>query len=267
MLGGSTGFEENFIDTPIAEILPVIQIRKQSLPANLQGGRLSPDAFGDRPIRDKFTLRLTQEGEEAPILRLELEKEKNRQLWDKMPQLQGVNVTERAKSGAIVLAVHPILSYNEIPLPVIVYERFGRGRTMAIMTASTWRWQMLQPYDDLSHERFWRQVARWLTLDSPPRLQMNLDHDSYSVGEMVEVQVQVADKTYTPVDDATVWLKITEPDGTIQDLQLQWNIEKDGIYQGSFMVQQEGAHLLDATAIGSSQQAQETIFADRPLGF
>ena len=267
MLGGSTGFEENFIDTPIAEILPVIQIRKQSLPANLQGGRLSPDAFSDRPIRNKFTLRLTPEGEEAPILRLAPEKEKNQQLWDKMPQLQGVNVTERAKSGAIVLAVHPILSYNEIPLPVIVYERFGRGRTMAIMTASTWRWQMLQPYDDLSHERFWRQVARWLTLDSPPRLQMNLDHDSYSVGEMVEVQVQVADKTYTPVDDATVWLKITEPDGTIQDLQLQWNIEKDGIYQGSFTVQQEGAHLLDATAVSSSQQAQETIFADRPLSF
>ena len=266
MLGGTTGFEEKFIETPIAEILPVIQIRQQFLPANLQGPELTSDALVDRPTREKFILRLTPEGEESPIMRLGLEME-NRQLWQKMPQLQGVNVTERAKSGATVLAVHPDLSFKDIPLPVIVQERYGRGRTMAIMTASTWRWQMLQPHDDLSHERFWRQLVRWLTKDSPPRLQITLNRDSFSLGERVEVQVQVSDKSYSPVDDATVWLKIKNPEGTIEDLRMQWNIEQEGVYQGSFVVRQEGVHLLDATAIISSRQKEETVLSNRPLSF
>ena len=115
-----------------------------------------------------------------------------------MPELQGINVTGRAKPGATVLAVHPTLRYQDHPLPVIAYERYGRGRTMAIMTASTWRWQMLMPHENLSHERLWRQVFRWLTTTSPPRLQLTLNRDSYSVGEQVEVQASVADKAYAP---------------------------------------------------------------------
>ncbi len=267
MLGGSTGFEENFMNTPIAEILPVIQIRQQSLPENLRGERVSGDALDDRPTGDKYNLRLTAQGEDSPMMRLGLEAEQNRQLWEKMPQLQGINVTRRAKSGATVLAVHPNLRFEDTPLPLIVHERYGRGRTMAIMTASTWRWQMLQPYEDLSHERFWRQVLRWLTVDSPPRIRMILDRESYSPGERVEIQIQVSDKTYTLLDDATVWLKIGKPDGTVEDMRLQWNIEQEGVYRGSFEVLQEGAYHLEASATTSSPQNEETILTKRPLSF
>ena len=201
------------------------------------------------------------------MMRLGLEVERNRQLWEKMPQLQGINVTKRAKPGATVLAIHPNLRFEDTPLPLIVHERYGRGRTMAIMTASTWRWQMLQPYEDLSHERFWRQVLRWLTVDSPPRIQMILDRESYSPGERVEIQIRVYDKTYTLVDDATVWLKISEPDGTVEDLRLQWNIEQEGVYQGSFDLLQEGVYHLEASATTSSPQIEEIILTKQPLSF
>ena len=37
-------------------------------------------------------------------------------------------------------------------------------------TAGSWRWQMLQPRQDMSHEIFYRQLLRWLVSDTPKRV-------------------------------------------------------------------------------------------------
>lgn len=254
ILGGATAFEDNFINTPIAEILPVVQVPETRLPSELRSGARK----GEHATGKKFTLHLTTAGEASPLMRLGIEAQVNRDLWAKMPQLQGINVTGHAKPGATVLATHPTLRYEDIPLPVIAYERYGRGRTMAIMTASTWRWQMLLPHEDLSHERFWRQIARWLVVDSLPRFALTFDQESYSVGETVTVQARLFDKTYLPVDDATVWLKITDASGAIQDLQLKWDIAEEGIYQGTFIVEKQGVFHLEASATTPAREIQET---------
>ena len=96
---------------------------------------------------------------------------------------------------------------------------------------------------------------------------MILDRESYSPGERVEIQIQVSDKTYTFLDDATVWLKISQPDGTVEDMRLPWNIEQEGVYRGSFEVLQEGVYHLEASATTSSPQNEETILTKRPLSF
>jgi uncharacterized membrane protein len=253
MLGGTTALEEGFIDSPIADVLPVTLLREAQLPPRFQGGT----PMGQHPTREKFSLRLTPEGEQAAILRLDLEEEVNRQLWQKMPQLQGINVTGPAKSGATVLAVHPTVNYGNEPLPVIAYQRYGSGRTMVIATAATWRWQMLLPHEDMSHERFWRQVLRWLSVSAPSRIELSLDKDSYGTGEEAKVRVSVADKAYAPVDDATVWLKVTDPTGTIRDVQLEWAIEDEGIYVGAFHVHREGVHKVEVTARMPSGEVEE----------
>jgi len=128
---------------------------------------------------------------------------------------------------------------------------------LAILTASTWRWQMLMPHEDTSHERFWRQLLRWLTSESPPQVELLMDHDSYSVGEHAQVRVSVSDKTFTPVNDATVWLKITDSSGSVQDIQLEWAIEEDGIYTGTFIVEHDGIYKLEATSTTPSREFGE----------
>ncbi|MBF0280522.1 MAG: hypothetical protein HQM13_22185 [SAR324 cluster bacterium] len=253
MLGGTTAFEENFIGTPIADILPITLLDQSQLPPELQGGLKK----GNHPTGEKFRLALTSAGREASLLRMGLEEEINSQLWSEMPELQGINVTGWAKPGAEVLATHPSLLYQERLLPVMAYQRYGRGRTMAIMTASTWRWQMLMPHKDQSHERFWRQILRWLSSNSPSRLELTLDHDSYSVGEQVIVQARVTDKNYSPINDATVWLQITDPAGALQDIQLKWDIGEDGIYRGTFMVQEEGVFRMDVSSTTFERDKQE----------
>ena len=254
MIGGSSAFDERFIASPITDILPVTLVPESQLPPGLRSGTRK----GERPTGEKFTLRLTEAGEQAAILRLGFERDTNRQLWDKMPQLQGVNVTGRVKPGATVLAVHPTLNYRNAPLPVIAYQRYGRGRTMVITTASTWRWQMLMPHDDMSHERFWRQVLRWLASPSPGPVALTLDQDAYEPGDEVRIRVSVSNKTYTPINEATVWLKVTDPEGTIQDVQLDWAIEEDGIYTGAFHVRNKGLYKLEVSstsALGKSGEA------------
>jgi len=247
MLGGSTAFEDSFFGSPIADVLPV------TLPGQAQLASQLRDGAGG----EKFSLRLTPEGEHTAILRLGLGGAENRQRWQKMPQLQGINVTGRAKPGATVLAVHPTLSLDNELLPVIAYEQYGRGRSMAITTASTWRWQMLLPHEDMSHERFWRQVLRWLASPAPSPVELSLDKDSYGVGEQVNVRARVSDSEYAPVNDATVWLKLTDSAGTIQDIQLEGTIDDQGIYTGAFKVRKVGIHTIDITATSLSGEAQE----------
>ncbi|UCD81775.1 MAG: hypothetical protein JSW26_10215, partial [Desulfobacterales bacterium] len=231
----------------------VTLLREAQLPPHLLDGT----RMDQHPGAKKFSLRLTSEGEQAAMLRLGLEGEMNRQRWQKMPQLQGINVTGRAKPGATVLAVHPDLSHGNQPLPVIAHQRYGRGRTMVIATAATWRWQMLLPHEDTSYERFWRQVLRWLAASAPSRVELSLDKDSYGTGEEAKVRVGISDAAYAPVDDATVWLKVTEPGGAIRDVQLEWAIEEEGIYVGAFEVHQEGIHKVEVTATAPSGETGE----------
>ena len=44
---------------------------------------------------------------------------------------------------------------------------YGRGRTAIFATGGSWRWQMLQPLADMSHEMFYRQLLRWVVSDTP----------------------------------------------------------------------------------------------------
>lgn len=250
MIGGSTAFDEGFIGTPIEDLLPVTLVHEKYLPPDLHGSGRK----GHHPTGRKFSLHLTAEGQRSTLLRLGVDDEANRKLWRDMPQLQGVNVTGRAKPGATVLAVHPTLRFQGNPLPVLAYERYGRGRTMAITTATTWRWQMLMPYEDTSHAKLWRQILRWLTTDTPARVEIVLERSRFSSGDDVKIRARVYDQRYEPVNNATVWLKITDPGEAIQDLRMGGNIEQAGEYGAAFSTSKPGVYKLEVSSSGDSRQ-------------
>ncbi len=250
MLGGTTAFDQAFIGTPIEDLLPVSLINEKYLPPELRGGV----AKGDHPTGQNFAPLLTDEGQRSMLLRLEIEDEVNQQLWRDMPQLQGLNVAGRAKPGATVLAAHPTLTFQGEPLPVFAYQRYGRGRTMSIMTATTWRWQMLKPHEDTTHERFWRQILRWLAASSPAPVEILLEHNQFSTGDEVPVKARVYDQVYEPVADATVWLKVTDPDGGVEDLQMQADVHQAGAYLASPTASKSGVYQLEVSSSGGLSQ-------------
>ena len=104
---------------------------------------------------------LTPLGAEHPALRLAFEPLANADLWRLVDPLAGVLPFRKTRDGATVLA------RTEEGLPLVVVQRYGKGRTMLIATDSTWRW-VLTPKDTARiHHRFWRQSLMWLAGQEP----------------------------------------------------------------------------------------------------
>lgn len=247
--------EDVYVDSRMADILPVTLVRGTQLPQYLQGGiRRGNHATGDlfRPV-------ITREGELSPILRLDAEDNNNRRLWSELPELQGVYVTGRVKPGATVLMEHPVLQHQNQALPIIATQRYGAGRSMAITTASTWRWQMLMHSTDDSHERLWRQIMRWLTVSAPERIEIDFDRGFYHVGDRVSVTATVLDERFQPDNNASLWLQLSDPMGQVRDMPMEWDIDEDGVYRSSFEVESEGVYrvLLDAVSAGATDMERE----------
>lgn len=248
--------DDTFADTVLGDILPVTPVRSEVLPAFLQGGIRR----GNHATGELFAPRLTSAGEFSPLLRLDSDDTVNRRLWSGMPALQGVYVTGRPKPGASVLLEHPVLQFQNQAVPVLATQRYGSGRSMALTTASTWRWQMLMPSDDESHQRIWRQSLRWLAQDALERITINFDRPFYNQGDPVNVSATVLNAEYEPDNNASLYLQRTSPLGDISDVAMNWDINEDGVYRSQFTADSEGIYrvLVDvASAAGTGIETEK----------
>ncbi|MFQ5770441.1 MAG: glutamine amidotransferase, partial [bacterium] len=240
MLGGIQAFAQGgYAQTAIEKVLPV------ELP--LQNGTVlaTPATF-----RDKFKLVLTPEGLRNPILQLSPVESDNRSWWAKLPDLEGYNPLGRAKPGATILAVHP-LSEIDNPKIILALQRYGRGRSMVFATSSSWLWQMGMPHEDMSHERFWRQMLRWLALTSPKLLESHLDKETYTPHEQVNLKVDIRDSTYRAIENATIKAVITTPSGQSVEIPFNWSSNGKVEYVGTYRPDEKGLYMIEITASSS----------------
>lgn len=232
--------DEEFINTPIADILPITLVEEGFLPAHLRGGIRR----GDHPTGELYYPRLTTNGEFSPLLRLAGDDSENLNKWRSLPELQGAYISGRIKPGATVLLEHPLLQYQEQALPIIASQRYGSGRSMSITTASTWRWQMMMPSEDQTHEILWRQLLRWLAVSAPERISVQFDREFYNVGDEVNVIATILNEEYEPDNNATLWMQTTDPQDQVTDVPMEWDIERDGVYRANFVAGEEGVFSL-----------------------
>jgi hypothetical protein len=248
--------DEDFVSTPIADMLPISLVEENFLPAHLRGGVRR----GEHLTGELYYPRITNSGEFSPLLRLAGEDAENRRLWQQLPELQGVYVTGRVKPGATVLVEHPLLQYQNQAIPVITSQRYGSGRTISVATASTWRWQMMLPSADQSHEVLWRQLLRWLSVSAPERISIDFDREFYNVGDEVNVTATVLNNEYEPDNDATLWMQTEDPLAALMDIPMEWDIEEDGVYRSSFTVEEEGVYsmLVDVASAAANAAADSS---------
>ncbi len=225
MLGGRESFlGGGYEDTPLGDVLP-IYLR----------GRDDPD-LKDAPAK----YGLSREGSLEPWLRLRANQTDERERVEQMPDFLTWNQVAGVKPGAVVLAE---LEMNSTKLPGLVTQRFGKGRSLALMVGDFWRWSMrraTEDTDDLAQN--WRQIARWLTNDVPKRLQV--DVESPTSGLLPHrLTIVVRDTAFKPMDNATVRLKITEPDGRQVDATATPDPMRGGTYVAEYWSQQDGGYL------------------------
>ncbi len=197
MIGGNLSFASGgYAGTPIEDILPV------KLPNST-----NPDVVLDTtPFRPK----LTGAGTRHPITQMAFDPASNREIWQNLPKLRGTNVVREAKPEATVLAEHPTRENDGRPMPVLTVSEKGDGRTMALTSDSTWRWNFEhvgQGGTPREYQVFWNSAIRWLIKDPELKLiQVDIPEEVYPPGDDLEANISISKPDYTPAKnlDGTV---------------------------------------------------------------
>lgn len=194
MVGGSQSFAEGgYAGTPIADILPV------ALPRGT--GHLNTN---------RFVPRLTDAGARHPVTDLSSVLG-SRSFADLLP-LEGVNTVLGLTEGATTLLEHPHLNAGRAAAPVLAVREVGKGRSLALMTDSTWFWSLPQAADNQLgadvHRRLLANALRWLVKD-PELSRVRLDVPrAVEPGAPVDVAVTTLDARYAPAGGHNVELRV-----------------------------------------------------------
>jgi uncharacterized membrane protein len=241
MLGGKNSFGQGgYSNTPLEDLIPL---------------RLRLSQSGDEMIFQdmEFKARLTDYGKVHPVTRLALAEEENSQRWEQAPSLLGYNPTGGPKPGATVLArAMGIEAGGQGPV-LLAFQRFGRGKSMALTTSSTWRWRMEQDHRDNFHELFWKQMLRWLVSDVPEGINLESEKHSYSLDEPVAIRAEVNDESFLRINNAQITARIQSPSGQVDSVPLNWDLREEGIYTGPFQPREEGIYEVTAEAHQGNQ--------------
>ncbi len=189
MLGGELSMGSGgYQGTAIADILPVV---------------LPPIGPREALVRESpFVMKLTEAGERHPITQLAFEPAVNRERWEGLPALEGLNVTLGARPEATVLGVHPSLEAEGKPMPAVAVWEVGKGRSMAVTTDATWMWSFHSVGEggtSRPYHTFWNSAIRWLIKDPDLKLlRIEIDEAVARPGQDVPIQVRLVKPDYTP---------------------------------------------------------------------
>jgi uncharacterized membrane protein len=234
-LGGRTALEDGGYDKPpFSDLLPV---------------RL-PD-HKNTFHRDPATPELTNAGRDSLITRIEDDPNTNVERWKKLPYLMNFQEAGTPKPGALVLAN---MKASGNTLPLLITQKYGRGRTAVFATGGDWRWQMLQPVQDMSHELFWRQLMRWLVSDTPTRVVTSISKPALYDDGRIHFRAEVRDTTYLPTSDAVVQARIVSPDGGAQSIDLHPDSLEQGVYSADWDAGRAGSYVAEITAVRGQQE-------------
>jgi uncharacterized membrane protein len=267
MVGGDLSFTQGLYEgTPMEEVLPI-----DLLPPlfDARGEDAAFDSSSFQPV-------LTERGRRHPVSLLGLDAGAAEERWKKLPPLEGLNLIERAKPGAAVLAIHPtrkLLSGE--PAPLLVSDEVKKGRSLALLTDSLWSWAFADRETGGTGDAFrdfWRQAIRWLIKD--PELQplrITTEKDRYTAGETVRVQVRAYLPDYRPAssleielttgaareerrdatkittdDDGTAWFEYVPPKTGAQEITAQATLgQRETQASKIFFVEARGDELRD----------------------
>jgi len=242
LLGGRRSFSEGgYAGTPLADVMPVV----------VQGS-----ATGDSVafIAD-LTASLTPGGASHAVTQVGASEAKSAARWNTLPAVTSVNRMRGVKPGAVTLIEGRVPKGGRAGIPggeqlrgyeqpLLVYQRYGRGVSVAMPIQDSWTWEFGAeiPVGDPTFPTFWRQLLRFLTSDVPGRVVVRAQPDQVNPHTAVALQAEVVDSAFLSVNDAQVVAHVAGPAGPARDVPLEWAVDRDGEYHGSFTPDQPGIY-------------------------
>jgi len=247
-LGGRASLSDGgYTKAPFADLLPVnLPDRKNTF------------------HRDPAYPELTAAGRDSLICRLEENPDRNVERWKKLPYLMNFQEVGAPKPGAVVLADMTASGHK---MPLLITQTYGRGRTAVFATGGDWRWQMLQPVEDMTHEMFWRQLLRWMVSDTPTRVVASTPKQVLMDEGDAHLRAEVRDTTYLPTSDAQVEAHIVGPDGTSQTVEMHPDPLEQGVYTADWSAEKPGSYITEVVAKrGKDELGRDAIAMRRENG-
>jgi uncharacterized membrane protein len=256
-LGGRLAYSEGgYGGTPVAEVAPIVlEPRRGSPETEPPGGggffaslSVEPTAFGT-------THPVTQFGSDVAT---------SAERFKTLPPLSTLNDVRAVKPGATTLLEGAGGEVSE--QPVLAFQRYGRGKAIALTVNDTWQWQMHADIEleDQTHELFWRKLLRWLVSYVPDRVAVVTEKNRYAPGESVAITAEVDDDRFLKVNNAQVTATVRSPSGDLLDLPMEWTVDKDGEYRASFLPEEKGIYEIavaakrDGAELGSGKTIVES---------
>lgn len=242
MLGGTKAFNAGgYGNTPIADLLP-IYLKGNAAPGENQGFKATP---ADR-------------GRDHPAARLADQPDANAKAWEQMPAITLPEVILDTKPGATVILEGRGTKDRNRVVPLLVEERYGRGRTLALTASDTWRWRMMLEFKDKSFENFWRNLMRYMVDGVRQPVEAATERTYYGTDEAVRIRAEVADEKYLNIPNAQVMARVTTPSGKAIDVELKPTSEGgfEG-YDAPFRPDEEGTYRIDVMPTRRAADARQ----------
>ncbi len=162
-----------------------------------------------------------------PIWRMDPDPDASSAILDRHPEFLGMNLVNREKPAATVLA-----RCADRDMPVICVQAYGRGRSMAFVSDAAGGWgERYQTEwgegerDNRYYRRFWSNTVRWLAAHSAARYQTELigtaEAVNYRPGDTVALR---AEKPNQPESDAVSGLRVeARIPGVAGETRLEWD--------------------------------------------
>ena len=238
MLGGMECFQQGkYQRTPIGDMLPVYL-----------------DLPDETPIPGPVRFNLAREGWLQPWARLRQNEADEKARLEAMPAFQVLNPTRDIKPGASIVA--KVTDEHGKEYPALVTQRFGRGRTAALMIGDFWRWGLQNQEMHRDLDKAWRQLVRWLVSDVPRQVELSVEPSADGAGDAVQLQVRARDPKFQPLDDAAVWIEVQPWDSTnaataTVRLRAEPSLKEAGVYEASYVPHGTGGYLARACVTNS----------------
>lgn len=280
-LGGLDSFiEGNYAETPVEAMLPVYlnfkNFQNDRSNQNFQNDPNDPNDRNDRNDPNEFSnfrLSLTREGMLEDWLRLRSTEDQERERLDEMPSFKVLSKVGKAKPGAMIL-MEAIEESTGERHPALAVQRYGKGKTAALMIGDLWRWQMHDASQSGDQAKAWRQMIRWLIADVPQRIEMSMDRRIGDANQAVKIGVRVKDSKFWPSQNANVKLivkslafdnSLDRSDLQIGQAEVLNNVNTNfvqliaeasssemGLYEAFYIPRQTGAYAVEASVNDSN---------------
>ncbi len=194
----------------------------------------------------------------SPLLRV-TGSDSDAKLWNNLPPLFRTETFVRVKPESDVVSTMKI---NNAALndPLIVTRNFQNSKCVAFLGYGLYRWKLLGYAQELSKGRednydlfsvLINNSMKWLSVSEQNKLvKIRTARKIYNPSDQVEFIGEVYDQSYTPIDKATVVVKISGESG---EREITLNSLGSGRYYGTVAALAEGDHAFSGTATFSGR--------------